>query len=160
MTVKELIQSAQEWLEQLGSSSRRALGVLTVMAGALILWQGVISPVLAWRSAAIERFGYAEQVYGQLTELAPHAVAMDTSEPQQGGDLSAEIRRQANRYGLSIQRFEPNNDALRLNLGDLAYSKLVQFVAAVTEQGLIIQQLTIAGTGEPGLVEVRATVAE
>lgn len=159
MTVKELIVPVQERLEQLGPSNRRALGLLALLAVASILWLGAVSPVLAWRSAAVERFEYAVQVYGQLNELAPLAMAVGTSETRPGGDLITEVRRQANRYGLSVQSFEPNNNALRLNLGEVAYSKLVQFIVGVTEQGLLIQQLTIETTDEPGLVVVKATVA-
>lgn len=150
---------ARARLDQLSERDRRALSVLSLLAGVLLLWFALIAPVLEWRAAAAEELASARETYTSLVTKAPRALSGSATATTSTASLNTELRRQANRYGLSIQSFEPDGDALRVRISEGRYSKVVQWLAALSAQGFVTEQLTLEGRNDPGLVSVLAVLS-
>ena len=155
------------WLEPLmmrwqglPTRDRRALSVLLVTAGLLVLWFGIINPTLAWRESTQADLRAAEETYRQLVERAPLALATTGSastSPAAGGSLNAEVRSQANRLGVVIQSFEPDGEQIRVRVDNVRFSNLMRWLGALEGRGVMAAQLTLEATDRAGQVSVQAS---
>lgn len=155
------------WLEPLTmrwqglpTRDRRALSILLVTAGLLILWFGMINPTLAWRESTQSDLRAAEETYRQLVERAPLAMATavsDSASPVAGGSLNAEVRNQANRFGVVIQSFEPDGEQIRVRVDSVRFTNLMRWLGALEARGIDTAQLTLEATDRAGQVSVQAS---
>lgn len=145
--------------QQLGQREQQALRLLAVVVGLLALWLLLIQPIQQWRQQASQELANAQSTYQQLLQKAPQALASGAATTNVSSDsLNTELRRQANRFGLSIQGFEPDGDLLRVRLDDARYSQVIQWLAALQAQGVMVDQLTLNGRDRPGRVQVIAVM--
>ncbi|MFG1496453.1 type II secretion system protein M [Saccharospirillum sp. HFRX-1] len=145
--------------QQLGQREQQALRLLAVVVGLLAVWLLLIQPLQQWRQQASQELANAQSTYQQLLQKAPQALASGASTANTPSDsLNTELRRQANRFGLSIQGFEPDGDLLRVRLDDARYSQVIQWLAALQAQGVMVDQLTLNGRDRPGRVQVIAVM--
>lgn len=145
--------------ESLPTRDRRALSVLLLTAGLLVLWFGIINPTLAWRESTQADLRAAEETYRQLVERAPLAMATtaNTASPSAGGSLNAEVRNQANRFGVVIQSFEPDGEQIRVRVDSVRFSSLMRWLGALEGRGINAAQLTLEATDRAGQVSVQAS---
>lgn len=148
----------QRW-QQLSRREQQGLQLMSAVVALLLLWLLLIQPVLQWRTQAENQLETAQSTYQALVQKAPQAMrggslATNTST----ASLNTELRQQANRFGLTIQGFEPDGDLLRVRLDDARYSQVVQWLAALQRQGVVVDQLTLNGRDQPGRVQVLAVL--
>lgn len=156
------------WLEPLTmrwqglpTRDRRAISVLLVTVGVLVLWFGIVNPTLAWRESTQADLRAAEETYRQLVERAPLALSTATSNTQSpvagGGSLNAVVRNQANRFGVVIQSFEPDGEQIRVRVDSVRFASLMRWLGALEAQGIDAAQLTLEATDRAGQVSVQAS---
>lgn len=157
--MEQWLQPLHSRWQQLGRGEQRALRLLSVVIGLLAIWLLLIAPIQQWRQDARQELANAQSTYQQLLQKAPQALNSSVATVSTGGDsLNTELRRQANRFGLSIQGFEPDGDLLRVRLDDARYSQVIQWLAALQAQGVMVDQLTLNGRDRPGRVQVLAVM--
>lgn len=162
MTVQNatLLEPLTTRWQGLPTRDRRALSVLLVTAGLLVLWFGIINPTLAWRESTQSDLRAAEETYRQLVERAPLAMATaasDSASPAAGGSLNAEVRNQANRFGVVIQSFEPDGEQIRVRVDSVRFTNLMRWLGALEARGIDTAQLTLEATDRAGQVSVQAS---
>ncbi|WP_028669922.1 type II secretion system protein GspM [Saccharospirillum impatiens] len=155
------------WLEPLTlrwqglpTRDRRALSLLLITAGLLVLWLGIINPTLSWRESTRSDLRAAEETFRQLVERAPLAMASSGSSaqaPTAGGSLNAEVRNQANRFGVVIQSFEPDGEQIRVRVDTVRFTNLMRWLGALEARGIDAAQLTLEATDRAGQVSVQAS---
>lgn len=137
---------------------RRALAVLLVSSALLLLWFALISPLNSWQAESKNELAAARETFQTLTSHAPEAIAAGSgNRVTNTASLNTELRRQANRFGLSIQSFEPDGDLLRVRIDEARYGPVVRWLAAMESAGVITDQLTLEARNKPGLISVRAS---
>lgn len=145
--------------QQLGRREQLALRILAVLVTLLAVWLVLIQPIRQWRLDAQQQLNSAQATYQSLLQKAPQAMSSGLVVANTSSDsLNTELRRQANRFGLTIQGFEPDGNLLRVRLDDARYSQVVQWLAALQAQGVVIDQLTLNGRDQPGRVQVMAVL--
>jgi len=71
--------------------------------------------------------------------------------------INSEVRRQAARYGVEIQRFEPDGEHLKVWLDDARYPSVIQWLGGLEALGISHLELTMENRSKPGFVSVRVT---
>lgn len=155
------------WLEPLMTRwqglpdrDRRALSVLLVTGALLVLWFGIVNPTLNWRESTRSDLRAAEETYRQLVERSPLAMATPGSSTQAsvaGGSLNAEVRNQANRFGVVIQSFEPDGQQIRVRVDRVRFTNLMRWLGALEARDITAAQLTLEATDRAGQVSVQAS---
>jgi type II secretory pathway component PulM len=138
---------------------QRALSVLLVTGVLLVLWFAIISPTLQWQASTEAELRAAQDTYQQLVERAPLALAGNSGSqaPVAGGSLNAEVRSQANRFGVSIQSFEPDGEQIRTRVDNVRFASLMRWLGALEARGVVASQLTLEATDRAGQVSVQAS---
>lgn len=148
---------ADRW-EGLPTRDRRALAALLVTGSLLLAWFGVITPVSQMRADSAAELDAAQDTYQTLVNKAPKAMASGSNAGASStASLNTELRRQANRFGLAIQSFEPDGNLLRVRIDDTRYSSIVRWLGALEAEGIVTEQLSMDARSDPGKVSVRAS---
>lgn len=118
----------------------------------------VIVPVKQYQSNALDALANAEATYQELVNIAPQALANNQTGPAfSTSSLNSEIRRQAVRNGLTIQRFEPDGDNLKIWIDEARYPSIVKWLAGLEAMGISHLELTLENKDKLGFVSARAT---
>ncbi len=138
---------------------RRALAALIISVALLLLWFGLLQPLYNWQAESENELESARDTFQSLVSQAPQAMAAGSSgnTVNSTASLNTELRRQANRFGLSIQSFEPDGDLLRVRIDEARYGPVVRWLAAMESAGVVTDQLTLEARSKPGLISVRAS---
>ncbi len=119
---------------------------------------GIIGPIANLKATAQQKNASATTVLNELTLLAPQAMAAGKSTGQAKNSLNSDVRRQAARNGVEIQRFEPDGNFLKVWLEDIRYPAVIQWLGALESVGVGHYELAIEDRPNPGLVSVRVTL--
>lgn len=152
------------WKERWQSLSRRdrqAALLLAVSVTVSIVIFGIVMPIHTTSQTLERELAAATNTYDELVSLAPKAMGNQTAA---GGELNvnsinSEVRRQAARYGVEVQRFEPDQDRLKVWLEDARYPSVIQWLGGLETIGITHVELTLDDRPNPGLVNVRVTFA-
>lgn len=159
MVSNYLTKLSERWDQLTERDKKAALLLIVSIAGAILIF-GLILPVSNAHQNAINELQNAEETYQELLSIAPLAMANGQSgQAFSISSLNSEIRRQAVRYGLSIQRFEPQGDNLRVWLEEARYPSVVKWLAGLESMGITQAELTLENENKPGFVSVRVTFA-
>lgn len=157
--LNSVFQPVSDRWEGLPTRDRRALSVLLVAGALLLIWFGVINPVRSWRAESAAQLEAAQATYQTLISKAPQAMAAGSNGAASSNpaSLNTEMRRQANRFGLAIQSFEPDGNLLRVRIDKARYANVVRWLAALEAQGIVTEQMNMSARDQSGLVSVQAS---
>ncbi|EAR09726.1 type II secretion system protein GspM [Reinekea blandensis] len=147
----------EKWLSlsRRDQQAARLLGISLLIA---IIVFGLIVPLASWRQDLQRELANAQQTLQELTALAPQAMAVTGGATELNPSImNSEIRRQAARYGIEIQRFEPDGELLRVWLDDARYPSVVQWLGGLENMGIGHTELALDDRPNPGFVNVRVT---
>lgn len=148
----------EKW-NSLTSRDQAALKILIASLLVAFIIFGLILPTLNARQQKLSELSSAKETYQQLVELAPVALANNSSGPAGAvNDLNSVVRRQAARNGFEIQRFEPSGDSLKVWLEDVRYRSVVLWLGALQQSGVFHSELTMEDRADAGFVSVRVTL--
>ena len=147
----------EKWLA-LSKRDQNALMVLSIALSFSVVIFGVIFPVINNQAKLQSEFDNAQSVYTELLSLAPSALASNgTTQNFDASSINTEVRRQAARYGLEIQRFEPDGALFKVWLEDARYPSVVQWLGGLETIGISHREITMEDRPKPGFVSVRVT---
>lgn len=156
---ERLLEPLQSKWDSLSARDQKA-GVWLIIALAVsIILFGIIIPLNQRTNDLRQSLNSAENIYDELLMLAPQAMANSGGQAasMNVNSLNSEIRRQAARYGVEIQRFEPDGQALRVWLEDARYPSVVQWLGALEMFGIVHLDLTLEDRPRAGFVSARVT---
>jgi len=144
------------------ANSRRdqqSLAALIVALVLAVLIFGVSLPLLNKNQELNSDLQNAQRIYSELLNLAPLALNnSDATISFEPSALNSEVRRQAARFGVEIQRFEPDGALLKVWLEDVRYPAVVQWLGGLTALGIVHTELTLEDRPKSGFVSVRVTL--
>lgn len=155
-----LLEPMKEKWQSLSRRDRQAAMLLILAITASVAIFAIIMPIQS-TSRSIEReLETVTGIYEELTSLAPRAMGNQSSGTELNvNSINSEVRRQAARYGVEIQRFEPDQDRLKVWLEDARYPSVIQWLGGLETIGITHIELTLDDRPNPGLVNVRVTFA-
>jgi type II secretory pathway component PulM len=138
---------------------QRSLSALMVALVLAILIFGITLPVLKANKQLHNELENAQDVYNELLSLAPLALINSSEDSTfDTSSLNSEVRRQAARFGVDIQRFEPDGNSLKVWLEDVRYPAVIQWLGGLTSRGIGHSELTLEDRPKAGFVSVRVTL--
>ncbi|MFZ8891435.1 MAG: type II secretion system protein GspM [Pseudomonadales bacterium] len=150
----------QQWFQQQSPSDRQRLRWLAGFLALVLLWVGVVNPVLSFRDRAA---GALTQAQNDLTWLNSNYGALSAALAQrkqaapQGDAALDAVAASAQAHGLTLNRFSPEGGGrLALSLDQAAYPALIAWLLELAEErGLQVLNLSIDRTDTPGMVRAR-----
>lgn len=147
----------EQW-EKLSARDQLAMKCLAAAVAVSVLFFGIFLPIRNAHSGALAALNQAETVYDELLILAPQALGNSSSvSAVDPASINSEVRRQAARFGVTIQRFEPDGDRLQIWVEEVRYPAVIQWLGSLEDSGIIHAELTLEDTSNPGFVSARVT---
>lgn len=154
-SIREPLQ--ERWIS-LSKRDQQAAIALTVATLLAIVIFGVISPMMSATENSQRELNNAQNVYNELKSLAPNALsATGGAQSFDANAINSEVRRQAARYGVVIQRFEPSGSDLKVWVEDARYPNVIQWLGGLESIGVTHSELALDNRPQPGFVNVRVT---
>ncbi|MCH8532381.1 MAG: type II secretion system protein M [Saccharospirillum sp.] len=150
-----MFQSIADQWALLGERDRRALSVLIPIVILLLLWFGLIAPLQQRHTLAQSQLNAAQNTFQEVVAKAPQLVGQPNTAVAGSTNLNTDLRRHANRLGISIVGLEPDGDLLRVRIDEARYSQLVRWLAVLEQEGILADQVTLEARNRPGLVSAR-----
>lgn len=157
--------------DQLPRRDQQALAVLAIAVFLGVLYFAVWSPVTRFHDEAVASKENASELLAWMQSNEPvirslsgngvGAAASSADVPADGRALMGLVTRSAREAGLTLQRFEPSGeDAIRVWLEAVPYPEVAAWLEMLNgKHGVVIDQAALDGTGDPGRVSVRLTLA-
>ncbi|MHA7878260.1 MAG: type II secretion system protein GspM [Saccharospirillum sp.] len=146
---------AERWA-LMGERDRRALAVLIPVTVLVLLWLGLVQPLLQRHQRADAQLAAAQSTYQELLAKAPQLMGqINVSAAPDSGNLNTDLRRHANRLGISIVGLEPDGDLLQVRIDEARYSQLMRWLAILEQEGSRADQVTLEARNRPGVVSAR-----
>ena len=122
----------------------------------LMIWMFVLGPALQARAAHMARLVELDRLSGMLDRMPLNGGAKVVTDLP---PLRQRVTQSASAAAIEIRRLDPQGDALSISLGDVAFTDLAGWLAALTTtQGIRIVGAEIARRPEPGIVTARLVV--
>ena len=138
---------------------QQSLAALIVALVLAVLIFGISLPVLNKNQELNTDLQNAQRVYSELLNLAPMALNNSSATPSfEASAVNSEVRRQAARFGVEIQRFEPDGALLKVWLEDVRYPAVIQWLGGLTALGIGHTELTLEDRPKSGFVSIRVTL--
>lgn len=153
--VSPALASAIDWTQ---ARSRREQAMIAFLGGLLIvlvLWFGILRPLLEMRQTAIDRIAAYEAIQTRLA--SGPVVATGTALPD--GPLESVLASQSAGFGITPTGIAPEGDKARVTLTAVRYDALVPWLAALEGSGqIIVEQLRVSRAATEGTVDATMTV--
>jgi len=154
------LAKGKQWVQRQSLQDQQRLRWLAGFLGLVLLWQGLVNPVLAYRDRAAGALAQAQSDlawlhsnYGALSA----ALAQRQQAIPQGDAALDSVAASAQAHGLTLNRFSPEgNGRLALSLDRAPYPALIAWLLELAEErGLQVLNLSIDRTDAPGMVRAR-----
>lgn len=156
--MNELVENLNEKWSSLTKRDQQASLLLAISLVLAIIIFALIVPINTARADADKALLSAQKTYNELVALAPKAMAAKQGVTQvDANSINSEVRRQAARFGLEVQRFEPEGQNLKVWLEDSRYPSVVNWLGSLENAGIKSSELTLEDRPKSGFVSVRAT---
>ena len=134
---------------------RLLLGVATVLLALVVLLFGVIGPARDARVSAVANHATAAQTLGAVRQATANPAAPTGS----GGPLRAVVSATADQAGIVIDRYDIEDDGVRLFVGNTEAVRLFGWLANLREQeGIAVTEAQLRRE-EGGTISARLTLA-
>ena len=154
------LAKARQWFQEQSLSDQQRLRWLAGFLALVLLWLGVVNPVLTFRDRAAGALAQAQSDLAWLNRnygtLAAALAQRQQARPQGDAALDA-VAASAQAHGLTLNRFTPEGGGrLALSLDRAAYPALIAWLVELAEErGLRVLNLSLDRTDAPGMVRAR-----
>lgn len=137
-----MIDSVRGWWAGRSLREQRLLMVMGALIAGIVLWFGVITPALAWRSGAADRRAEAE---ADLALIEAGAARLAGGPSSMGADqVQAAARRAADAGGVNAV-FNPLDDGVGFSVNGASTATLFGWLAALhSDHGIEVRVLTVS----------------
>jgi general secretion pathway protein M len=144
---------------QLEQRDRIALNGLGLFFGLLFIYFGLLNPMYTYHAdsmAARDRQLSLIQ-YMRASEKQARSAKADTRSTGSERSLLSQVSRIAQQIGIKPNRLQPEgSDAVSVWFEDVAFNDLVKMLKQVqSQQGIVVQQISIDKEDQPGVVRAR-----
>nr|WP_010130446.1 type II secretion system protein M [Microbulbifer agarilyticus] len=154
-------QWRQKWIT-LPPSDQRALAILGLFLGVIIIVFGLFKPAQAYfdgaraeAEASRELLAWIEQQRPQLERVQRNA----GGQSQAQGTLLQRVTAAAKNHKVTIKRFEPEGDGrIRLWVDEARYQDLQPWLNTLLQQRFVIRSISVDALAEDGMISARLTL--
>jgi general secretion pathway protein M len=150
-------QLLRQYWQQLSSKDRRALSLLAIAGGFLLVIYGALLPSYEFQQNSQQQYReQAELLHWLGAQKAQVASLNNTTRKREGSALS-QINQTAKQHSLTIQRIQPQaDDSIKVWLESMAFDNSVQWLEALDRDGVSLRELNISKVGN-GTINFRGT---
>lgn len=152
-------QTLKQHYQQLGSRDRKAVHLLAVFLGLILLGYGIVLP--SYHFYRDNRADYLSQqtllAWVQANADRARALPRQRAQAKPSQPILQTVSSSAGQFGLNPNRLQPEGAGrLRLWLNDAPFNKTIQWLNQIAEQfGITIQEISIEKNPKPGLVNIQ-----
>ena len=158
-------QTIEQWRHKwaaLPPGDQRALGVLGLFLGLIIIVFGLFNPAKSYFDSARADAESAQELLSWIEMQRPQLERVQRSgggQSQAQGTLLQRVTAAANNHKVTIKRFEPEGDGrIRLWIDEARYQDLQPWLNTLLQQQFIIRTVSVDALGEEGMVSARLTL--
>jgi general secretion pathway protein M len=161
--MKNLVAKAQAWYGALQERERRIVAVGGIALAVILLIGGVILPLRAAVSSAVQRADARREDLAWMRINAPEiqasggSIMRATAEPPM-----VVVDRVGRESGLGsyLRGTQPSGSGVRVQVEGAPFDKLISWVATLDQRyGLAIESITVDRAAKPGVVNANVTFA-
>lgn len=146
-------------------NDRRALSVLGAFMIIMVLWFGIISPIINYADRAQARLltAQADLAWMQANAAAARrAGTVSSVSLKTGQSLLAAVNSSAREAGLNLQRFEPAGEQrVSVTLENAVFTDVMAWLVTLEKQyGFVIQSVSADNQPQAGIVNIRLTLEQ
>ncbi|MCC5855661.1 MAG: type II secretion system protein M [Idiomarina sp.] len=157
----ELLRQAKLRWTALQPRERVLVSIMAVLVAMTSFWLLVWQPIVDGVGNAEQRLmnqqsmlRFVEEQAGIVT-YARQNTSRQTVTPVRTGELGAYINQVSGELNLEITRTQPQNESRVVVFNEASFDALLQLVENLTARGVVIENLDVSETNEPGIVRVR-----
>ncbi|MEW5249045.1 type II secretion system protein GspM [Microbulbifer sp. 2201CG32-9] len=156
-----IVEELQQKWRSLPPNDQRALGVLILVLGGLFIVYGLFTPAKHFFDDAYSRADASQELVqwiesqrNVLERLKP-----PSSSGQASGTLLQRVTAAARQHGISIKRFEPEDQGrIRLWIDEARYQDLQPWLNTLVQQGFVLRTVNLDALAEEGMISARLTL--
>ncbi|WP_133405267.1 type II secretion system protein M [Parashewanella tropica] len=151
-------QQFLNWWNGLAFREQQLVAVAGVVVAITIFYLGIWSPISSAQQNAQADLEYAKQSLMRVKQDANRLMGYKQTNRGQSsrGSLSNIVNQQADRFGLTITRMQPQGDKIQLWLEDAPFNDVLRYLdTLVAKQGLTVDSFDVANTDTLGVVRIR-----
>ena len=158
-TLSATVEKLKDRYVQLEQSGRIALNGLGLFFSLLFIYFALLNPLYTYHAdsmAARDRQASLIQ-YMRASEKQARSVKAETRSTGSGRSLLSQVSRIAQQIGIKPNRLQPEgSDAVSVWFEGVAFNDLVKLLKQVqSQQGIVVQQISIDKEDQPGVVRAR-----
>ncbi|RLV60776.1 type II secretion system protein M [Parashewanella curva] len=151
-------QQFLNWWNSLAFREQQLLSVAAVVVAISVFYFGVWNPISSAQQDAQADLKSAKQTLIKVKQDANRLIGYKQANRGQSrrGSLSNIVNQQADRFGLTISRMQPQGDKIQVWLDDAPFNDVLRYLdTLVVSQGLTVDSFDVASTDTIGVVRIR-----
>lgn len=152
------MENFKAWWGGLAQREQQMLSIAAIVGVIGILYWGIWTPVANAEEDARRQLQAQQQTLAYVKQTAGKIMSLRQSGGKAAfrGSLSSAVTAAAGKYGLEITRMQPQGDKIQLWMDDVPFDALLGYLNELVQQkGMVLDNLDVAATDTPGLVQVR-----
>ncbi|ASP39812.1 hypothetical protein CHH28_14525 [Bacterioplanes sanyensis] len=150
-------QAWQGWYGQLSSRDQRIVRWLAAATAVALLLLVLVVPLMQKNDALQQQYQRSMASYQLLADNAYRFGG--ASQSSSGGPILPRITQQAQRFGLSLSRYEQDGGDLRVWLDNVAFDDAISWMEQLKQQNIRASLVTVDRTAV-GRINLRATLTQ
>ncbi|KFZ36611.1 general secretion pathway protein GspM [Shewanella mangrovi] len=154
------MENLRNWWAHLAQREQQLVAVMAVLVAVSILYWGIWTPISnaeqraeLQRDAQANMLSYVKQTANKIAALKKSG---SNARAVTSGSLSTIVTQSAGRFGLTITRMQPQGNKIQVWMDDVPFEALLSCLDdLVQQQGLSLDNLDVAVSDAPGMVQVR-----
>lgn len=152
-----LWQAWNGWYGHLNARDQKIVKVAASLTGLAVVLMLVVAPLVQKNAALQQQYQRSLASYTLMADNAYRFGGARSS--SQGGPILGRITQQAQKYGLSLSRYEQDGSDLRIWLDNVAFDDAIGWLEQLQQDNIRSSLVTIDRT-EVGRVNLRATLTQ
>lgn len=161
MAIKIYHERFTQYLDGLSEKDKKALFILTIFLGIVLLVYGLFLPAFDYQTQAKSRYTQEQALHQWLADQQAFISVKtnQTIEHKQSGSALSIVNASAKEFELILKRVQPEgNGLLRVWLENADFTSTLKWMENLNQQGLTIIELNVDGTAA-GIVNLRLSIS-
>ncbi|MBY6189306.1 type II secretion system protein GspM [Microbulbifer agarilyticus] len=158
-------QTIEQWRQKwtaLPSSDQRALAILGLFLGVIIIVFGLFKPAQSYFEGARAEVEASRELVAWIEKQRPQLERVQRNtggQSQAQGTLLQRVTAAAKNHKVTIKRFEPEGDGrIRLWVDEARYQDLQPWLNTLLQQRFVIRSISVDALAEEGMISARLTL--
>lgn len=152
------VASFNAWYDSQNKRDQKIIKAVSLFIAFCLIVVMFVQPFLAKQTLYQAKLNKSLATYQVLADNA-HKFQGQITGKASDGPILAIVTGQAKRAQINLKRFEPDGDGLRVWLEDAVFDDAMRWLEALNqENGILIKQINVDRSDQPGRVDLRGTL--